>query len=120
MRILADENVERLVIERLRQDGHIVDAIAAQAPGTLDPPILARAVAENVVLLTADRDFGDYIYRDGLAAPAAGLVLYRLGNHLSTARKADIIATTFTQPATYFAGQFTVIDEPKVRQRPLP
>ncbi len=48
MRILADENVEALVIQRLRLEGHVVDAIAVQAPSSLDPPILARAVAENL------------------------------------------------------------------------
>lgn len=64
MRIIADEDVEYPIIERLRQDGHLVEAIAEGSSGALDLPILAHATQENVLLLTADLDFGGYIYRD--------------------------------------------------------
>lgn len=80
MRILADENVEQLVIERLRNDGHTVIAVSVESSGETDLPILARAVSENLLLLTADLDFGEYIFRDHQLAPAAGIVQYRLGD----------------------------------------
>jgi predicted nuclease of predicted toxin-antitoxin system len=120
MRLLADENVEVLVIARLRADGHVVDSIADKAPGTADHPVLAFAVSEKVLLLTADRDFGDYIFRDRLAAPAEGIVLYRLGHSLSTPEKAQIIVDAFAQQGDRFAGHFSVIEESGVRFRPLP
>lgn len=63
MRILADEDVERPVVERLRTDGHTVIAVSVESSGETDLPILARAVSENL-LLTADLDFGEYIVRD--------------------------------------------------------
>jgi predicted nuclease of predicted toxin-antitoxin system len=120
VRILADENVEALIIARLRAEGHVVDCIADQAPGIADHPVLAFAVSENVLLLTADRDFGDYVFRDRLGAPAEGVVLYRLGHALSTPEKARIIVDAFAQQSARFAGQFSVIEESGVRFRPLP
>lgn len=120
MRILADEDVEYPIVERLRAEGHVVESIMEQARGTLDLPILARAVAEDLVLLTADHDFGEYIFRDGAEAPQAGVILYRLADALGTAGKADIIAEALRLYADRFAGHFVVIDEHNVRFRPLP
>lgn len=71
MRILADENVEQLVIERLRIDGHMVIAVQVESRGETDLPILRRAVNENLLLLTADLDFGEYIFRDHQPSPEA-------------------------------------------------
>lgn len=120
MRILIDEDVEYPIIARLRSDGHTVEAIAEQTPGLKDIPILARAVAQRILLLTADLDFGAYIVRDGQPAPHEGVVLYRLGEDVETDRKAAIMADAFAQHAGSFAGHFTVIDEHNVRFRPLP
>ena len=120
MRILVDEDVEYPVIERLRQDGHIVESILEQSPGALDLPILARAVQQHTLLLTADHDFGEYVFRDGITAPVEGIVLYRLGDTITTPHKAEIISDAFAQHGDQFAGHFSVIDEHTVRHRPLP
>lgn len=120
MRILADENIETLVIARLRADGYAVEAVAQQTPGAKDVAILERAVRENVLLLTADRDFGDYIFRDRHAAPAAGVVLYRLNDAYKEAQRAQIVGDAFQRYSSTFAGHFTTIEEYKVRSRPLP
>ena len=119
MKILADENVEQMVIDRLRVDGHSVIAVSVVSSGETDLPILARAVSENLLLLTADLDFGEYIFRDRQPAPAAGVVQYRLGDPFKQSEKAQIIGEAFAQYANDFAGQFTVIEEGKVRFSPL-
>jgi predicted nuclease of predicted toxin-antitoxin system len=111
VRILVDEDVEYPVIERLRQDGHVVESILEQSPGALDLPILARAVQQHMLLLTADHDFGEYVFRDGIAAPVEGIVLYRLGDAITTPRKAEIISDAFARYGDQFADHFSVIDE---------
>ncbi len=120
MKILADENVEQMVIKRLRTDGHNVTAVRVESHGETDLPILARAVHENLLLITADLDFGEYIFRDRQPAPDAGVIQYRLGDILKEAEKAQIIGEVFTRHSASFAGNFTVIEEGKVRFRPLP
>ena len=55
MRMLADENIEQLVIERLREAGHTVISVRVESAGESDLPLLERAVREDLLLLTADR-----------------------------------------------------------------
>ena len=43
MNILADENIDRGIVERLRQDGHAVEWIAELSPSVPDEDVLARA-----------------------------------------------------------------------------
>lgn len=123
MRILADECLEHGVVDRLRIDGHVVEAVTEQIAlrGSDDHPLLVYAVREDLLLLTVDRDFGDYIFRDRQPAPAAGVVLSRLPSNMAEAEKARIIGDVFaTHDGSFFAAHFTVIDERHLRSRPLP
>lgn len=56
MNFLADESVDRQVVDRLRQDGHAVRYIAEMEPGISDDRVLDLANQEADVLLTADKD----------------------------------------------------------------
>ena len=58
MRFLTDENVSRLVIEKLRAGGFEVLSIG---DGASDQDVLATATAQKCILLTEDRDFGELI-----------------------------------------------------------
>jgi len=77
MQFLANENFPLDVVEALRQEGHDVAWIRTDAPGSKDPDILRRAINENRVLLTFDKDFGDLAFQLGLLA-VCGTVLFRL------------------------------------------
>ena len=120
MRLIADEDVDFPIITRLRSAGHTVESILEQWQGALDLEILARAVAEDIPLLTADLDYGDYIFRDHIPAPHAGVILYRLGQLLDNSQRADIILNVLSQNADQIAGHFVVVDQNRVRFRPLP
>ena len=56
MNLLADESIERGVVERLRKDGHSVLYIADQSPGISDDQVLAQANQQDALLVTADKD----------------------------------------------------------------
>jgi predicted nuclease of predicted toxin-antitoxin system len=58
MKILADENCEREMIDKLRALGHDVVTIVDIAPSTDDESVFQFAAREGRVLLTNDRDFG--------------------------------------------------------------
>ncbi len=59
MNLVADEGVDRPVVERLRQDGHDVVYVAGLSPSVPDDEVLQPANARSAVLLTADKDFGE-------------------------------------------------------------
>jgi|SRR5208337_3244841 len=86
MNFLADESVDFPVVQRLRSDGHEVLYVAEMDPGVSDEKVLAAANDKNALLLTADKDFGELVYR--LRRISAGIILIRLAG-LSPAGKAD-------------------------------
>ena len=61
MRLLADENVARQIIDRLRSDGFDVLSVREQASGTADPDVIALALAQGRVVLTEDKEFSDLL-----------------------------------------------------------
>lgn len=117
MQLLANENFPLDVVEALRKDAHDVIWIRAEAPGSKDPDILAWAVAENRILVTFDKDFGNLAYQFGLPA-TCGVVLFRL-QASSSAALAKMVSAAFGS-RTDWAGNFSVVDPGRIRVRPLP
>ena len=64
MRFLVDECTGPAVAEWLRQHHHDVVSVYEQAQGSADDAIIQRAVKEDRILLTNDKDFGEKVYRD--------------------------------------------------------
>lgn len=88
MNFVADEGIDRQIVERLRQVGHDVLSIAELAPGTFDDEILDRANAQQALLVTADKDFGELVFR--LRRIHAGVVVLRLAG-LAPETKAGLV-----------------------------
>lgn len=63
MKLLADENMARPVVERLRQDGHQVEYIAEGPRGGTDTDIIDLANRTAAIVLTDDKDFGELVVR---------------------------------------------------------
>ena len=76
MRILANENFPGDGVAALRERGHDIAWIRSDAPGSSDTEVLARAQAEDRILITFDKDLGEGAFRSGLAA-SRGVVLFR-------------------------------------------
>ena len=117
MNLLADEGVDAPVVARLRQDGHEVVYVAELEPGIPDDLVLERANEQGALLLTADKDFGELVFR--LRRVHAGVVLLRLAG-LSLEAKADLVSAAFQQRGAQFAGAFSVISPGVIRVRPRP
>jgi predicted nuclease of predicted toxin-antitoxin system len=66
LNFLADENLDRQIVERLRQDGYTVWYIPEMEPGISDDEVLDLANQEGALLLTSDKDFGELVFRLGV------------------------------------------------------
>jgi predicted nuclease of predicted toxin-antitoxin system len=117
MQFLANENFPLDAVEAIRKVGHDVAWVRADAPGSKDPEILQRAVAEDRILLTFDKDFGDLAFHYGLPA-TSGIVLFRL--KASSSAALAIMVVTAIQSRTDWAGHFSVVEPGRIRVRPLP
>lgn len=114
MKILADECVDAQIVDHLRKDGHDVKYVAEMSPGIMDEEVLYLANEEDTLLLTADKDFGELIFRQGLVK--SGIVLYRLSG-LSSQEKAELISSVITEHGDELLKAFSVITEKAVRIR---
>src|SRR5947208_14376593 len=94
MNVLADESVDRTVVERLRQEGHVVIYVAELSPSITDDEVLQQANDGNALLVTGDKDFGELVFRQGRVH--AGVVLLRLGG-LPVAAKVELVARVFQE-----------------------
>lgn len=116
MRFLANENLPRAAVEGLRAAGHDVAWIRTEAPGATDEQVLVRSRDEGRVLITLDKDFGELVMRRGLGA-SQGVVLLRLPlaspDHFAARAVAALTARND------WASHFSVIEDDRVRMRPL-
>jgi predicted nuclease of predicted toxin-antitoxin system len=117
MRLCANENLPADCVLRLRQDGHDVLWIRETAPGSPDASVLDRACAEDRLLITFDKDFGELVFRRGAKA-SHGIVLFRIAQPSASAVAARVAAILVSRDD--WSGNFSVVEESAVRMRVLP
>jgi predicted nuclease of predicted toxin-antitoxin system len=116
VKLLADECCDALLVAGLRQDGHDVLFVMESARGADDVTILQQSVAEQRILLTEDKDFGELVVRPGL--PAYGIVLLRV-NPADSATKLARLREVLQQDPSRLPHPFVVVDEAKARIQSL-
>lgn len=116
MNLLADENVDRQIVESLRRDGHDVLYIAEVEPSVSDAVVFDRANEKSALLVTGDKDFGEIVFRDNRLS-SGGVVLLRLAG-LSAERKAEVVSDAFQKYEAEFLNHFSVVTPGKIRIRP--
>ena len=114
MNFVADENVDRPIVDVIRADGHSVLAVAEMAPGISDDTVLQLANDNGAMLLTADKDFGELIFRQKRLM--AGIILIRLAG-LSPDEKALVVSLAIKAHVEDLPGSFTVISRRTMRIR---
>ena len=114
MNLLADENVDRQIVERLRHDGFDVRYIAETDAGIYDDEVLDLANREESLLLTADKDFGELVFR--LKKITVGVLLIRLAG-LTPERKGEIVVGTINKHGNELLNAFSVVTIGAIRIR---
>jgi len=115
MKFLVDENIGSSVISFLRNKSFNVSSIAEKCPGITDREILKKAVKENRILITADKDFGDLIFYS--RRTHKGIILLRLKDQSSSA-KIEVIDKLLKFHRGKIIKRFVVVTKDKVKIRP--
>jgi len=103
MKFLADENVEKVVVDWLRGEGFDVLYIAEISPSVND---------EQRVIITNDKGFGELIfYRK---EPVIGLILIRAKDE-SAANKVELIREVIGKLRDRMMRHFIVVNEIGIR-----
>ncbi|MCS7260536.1 MAG: DUF5615 family PIN-like protein [Anaerolineae bacterium] len=112
MRFLVDECAGPAVARWLRTQGYEVFSVYDEARGAEDDVLIAKAYAEDWILITADKDFGAKVYRE--RHPHRGVVLLRLEDERAV-NKIGVLRQLLERYAAELANQFVVVTESQVR-----
>lgn len=102
MNFLADEGIDLQIVSLLREEEHNVIYVAELTPGISDKSVLELANTDQRKLLTAEKDFGELVFRQGLLTN--GVILTRLSG-LAPESKARILAETIADYADDLAPE---------------
>ncbi len=117
MNVVADEDVDSAVVHRLRDDGHEVIYVAELSPSVTDDDVLGQANGRGALLITADKDFGELVFRRRLVH--SGVLLLRLAG-LTNPTKAEIVAEVCRERGAELLGAFSVVSPGQIRIRRAP
>jgi predicted nuclease of predicted toxin-antitoxin system len=112
VRFLVDECTGPSVARWLRGQGHEVFSVYEEARGVSDDFILQKAFAEDWVVVTNDKDFGEKVYRE--RHPHRGVVFLRLADERA-ANKVATMRRLLDVYANRLHDQFVVVTETQVR-----
>jgi predicted nuclease of predicted toxin-antitoxin system len=114
MKLLADEGIDKPIVDALRNKGFDVVYILETNRGADDDVIPAMANADKKLLLTQDKDFGELVFR--LKSAHYGVILIRLEGY-KPALKAEIVVNMLAKYKDELIKSFTVIQPNAIRIR---
>jgi len=115
-RYLANENFPAEIVHHLRRRGDDVLYSAEEMVGASDSELLRKALADDRIVLTFDRDFGELVFRNRQPAPS-GVVLFRLRQQPPDLALGFLLAIFESNPQ--LRGMFTACSPGHLRQIPL-
>ena len=111
-RFLADESCDFNLVRILREAGHDVLAVCEISPRAEDLEVIERAVREDRVLLTEDKDFGQLVFAYG--KDVRGVVFFRYP--VSARQKiCEEVIRLVKQHGKKLSGCFVVVEPGRVR-----
>lgn len=112
MRFLVDECTGPAVAEWLRNQKHEVFSVFEEARGMADDDIILKALEENWILITNDKDFGEKAYRDGRLH--RGVILLRLEDERSPS-KIQVLSRLLKTYPDRLSNTSVVVTEKQIR-----
>jgi predicted nuclease of predicted toxin-antitoxin system len=113
---LADENIEPSLVAWLRREGYEVISVRESARGATDEEVLQMAGRTDAILLTADKDFGELVFRQGRVA--AGIILLRF--RVSSRRDfVSLFQAHFASVIRVAPAHFVTLTNRAIRIRPV-
>ena len=112
MRFLVDECTGPHVAKWLTEQGFVTFSVFDQARGMSDGDILGKALSENWILITNDKDFGEMVFRE--RRQHHGVIFLRLDDERSV-NKINVIQRLLAKYTEKLADRFVIVNETKVR-----
>jgi predicted nuclease of predicted toxin-antitoxin system len=107
MRLLADENIPKPIVQSLREERHDVLWARTDLSGWKDTALLDFAETETRVVLTLDKDFWQIAVQRRPPLEQSGIVLFRV--HPATSENLQPLVRTFIEVDRRWAGHVSII-----------
>lgn len=116
LKFLADVNVEKRIVDALRELGHDVTWIPDYDCGMSDRALLKLAAVEQRVLITNDTDFGELFFRHRVVS--SGVILLRVDAD-NTLVKVTLLKNLLLRHSEKVKNSFVIISRKRFRIIPL-
>jgi predicted nuclease of predicted toxin-antitoxin system len=107
MRLLADENFPKSIIDALRADGHDILWARTDCAGWRDTALLDLAESEARIVLTLDKDFWHIAVQRRTPLEQSGVVLFRV--HPATPANLGPLVAAFVDANKSWAAHISVM-----------
>jgi len=114
--MIADESVNKNLINALRKAGYSVMSIAEEYGGISDESITELSLSPPNIIISEDKDFGELVYHHKVSV--IGVILLRYNPSEFEAIKNHLLAFIFKYKSN-LRGKFVVITINKTRIRTL-
>ncbi|MDN5212210.1 DUF5615 family PIN-like protein [Fulvivirgaceae bacterium BMA12] len=114
--ILADENIDFNIITHLRSKGIEVYSIKENHPGISDKQVITLSKNEPRIILTEDKDFGEWVYAHDEKGISVILLRYQFGD---TDLILSILVELIESRKDDLFGKFVTISPQKISIRSL-
>jgi predicted nuclease of predicted toxin-antitoxin system len=115
--IVADECIDKEIVDALRNEGLQVFYVAEIAPSSSDAEVLEMATKTGALLLTSDKDFGELVFRQRRLH--SGVLLIRLSGVVAQL-KARTVIVAVQEHTEELLGSFSVLEIGRLRIRHTP
>jgi predicted nuclease of predicted toxin-antitoxin system len=113
--IIADENIHGFIIKTLREAGFDVISVSELASGAKDEKVIQMALQHDALLLTEDKDFGEWVFAHHVKGLSVLFLRYSFNEFQEIAHTIVHLLRTQTLERPYFA----TISTKKIRMRRL-
>ncbi len=116
LKFLVDESTGRKVAIAIRSEGFDTISVIDDLRGARDLAIIQRAIKEQRIIVTNDKDFGELVFRFRLFPK--GVILLRLKDE-SAKNKVKIIKSILREHLHQLEGNFLIVTEKQIRKRSI-
>lgn len=116
IRFLADESCDFTVVRALRASGYDVVSVAESFVSASDLQVLKISIEEKRLLLTEDKDFGEWIFAHG--EEMSGVLLIRFPANIRS-DLGQAVSVLVAKNGSDLVKSFTVLEPGRARIRKL-
>jgi predicted nuclease of predicted toxin-antitoxin system len=113
---LADESCDFAFVRVLRQVGYDVTAIAEFMPGASDLKVLESAFEERRILITEDKDFGEWVF--GHKRATVGILLVRYPANMRS-KMTQAMVELVSEHGRELRNRYAILEPGRVRIRTI-